>query len=293
VSRLYLLIPLASAVLYAIAALNIKRAIELGMGPWRMTFLSNLVMFLFFGSAFFWNREPWAEMIWWPPLLAGFLFFIGQVFTFLSLTRGDVSIATPVLGLKVLFVAFFLTFLLGDSLGFSIWLAALFATMGIALLQWGSPTEQRGKTLQTVVLAFISAAAFALADVVMKHWCEVIGFARFVPVSSATTLFFSLFLIPFFQAALWQWPQGSCRWVVIGLVLLAIQALGMAVAIGVFADAAGTNIVYASRGLWSVLLIWFLGHYFANQERHELGSLMWTRLLGATLILAAVVLIFI
>jgi drug/metabolite transporter (DMT)-like permease len=291
-TRLYLFIPLLSACLYAISALCIKRSIQLGMGPWRMTFLSNLLMFVVFGSMIFFNGGVWSFDPWWPPILGGTLFFLGQVFTFLSLTRGDVSIATPVLGSKVILVAFFLVIFLGDSIGISVWVAAFLATLGITLLQLGSPVEHRGRTLQTVALAFTSAAAFALSDVVMKRWSPGVGFSHFVPVSAATTMVLSFTLIPFFNAPLWKLPAGSGKVVFGGLILLSLQALGIATSIGVFQDAAGTNIVYASRGLWSVLLVWFVGHRFANQERHEGGGVMLGRIVGATLILSAVFLVF-
>jgi drug/metabolite transporter (DMT)-like permease len=291
--RLYLIIPLFSACLYALAALCIKRSIELGMGPWRMAFLSNLLMFLVFGSMLFFNGGQGSFTPWWPPVLGGGLFFIGQVFTFLSLTKGDVSIATPVLGSKVILVAFFLVVFVGDSIGLSVWVAAFLALLGIVLLQSGSAQEQRGKTFRTVVLALISAAAFALSDVVMKKWCPGIGFARYVPVSAGTTILLSVFLIPFFNAPLWRLPVGSGRMVLGGLFLLSLQALGVAISIGIFADAAGTNIVYASRGLWSVLLVWWIGHRFSNVERHEGRTVILSRVVGATLILSAVILIFV
>ncbi|NJK92795.1 MAG: DMT family transporter [Blastochloris sp.] len=291
-SRAYLFLPLASAVLYAFSAIAIKRSIDLGMGPWRMTFLSNLFMLAIFGSTWFWHEgSAWPET-WWPPVLSGFLFFVGQIFTFLSLTRGDVSIATPVLGTKVILVAVFLWVLLGERVAASVWVAAVLATLGIALLQWGSPVQHRDRTGRTVLLAFCSAAAFALGDIVVQRWCPVLGFGWFMPISSSVTMLLSFFLIPYFNGPLWKWPEGSVAFIWLGLGLLALQALGMAVSIGIYGDAAGTNIVYASRGLWTVLLIWWVGHWFANQEREQGAGTMVTRLLGAVFIMSAVILIF-
>ena len=40
------------------------------------------------------------------PVLVGLLFVVAQLFTFLALQKGDVSVVTPVLGSKVLLVAF-------------------------------------------------------------------------------------------------------------------------------------------------------------------------------------------
>ena len=49
--------------------------------------------------------------------------------------------------------------------------------------------------------------------------------------------------------------------------------------------------LYSSRGLWSVLAVWGVGHWFSNREQH-LGSrvLVW-RLLGAILMMAAIMLV--
>jgi hypothetical protein len=63
--------------------------------------------------------------------------------------------------------------------------------------------------------------------------------------------------------------------------------------IGYFGEAARMNVVYGSRGVWSVLLVWMLGHYFSHTEtRQHLPRIVFVRrLVGATLIGAAVVLV--
>jgi len=292
-TRTYLFIPLASAIIYAFAALAIKRSLQLGVGPWRMAFLSNFILFLIFGSFIFFVKGSWVPSLWWPALLSGALFFIGQSFTFWALFRGDVSIATPVLGTKVVLVALFLVLFLGQTLSASVWIAAFMATLGIALLQLGGRAEHRGKTMQTLILSFVSATAFAGADVVVQRWCPEIGLQKFMSISATTTFALSFLLIPFFNAPLWKLPAGSLYYTFIGLFLLAVQSIGVALAIGFYQDAAGTNIVYASRGLWSVLVVWFVGHWFANEERQQGKGAMLGRVIGATLILSAVVLIFV
>jgi len=63
-------------------------------------------------------------------------------------------------------------------------------------------------------------------------------------------------------------------------------------AVGYFGDAAGTNVVYSSRGIWSIALVWFVGHWFANFEKEVGPRTLLMRLVGAMLILSAIVLIF-
>src|SRR5204862_7471301 len=99
--RLPLVFPLVSAFIYAIAALLLKRATERGVGPWRVNFVANLITAAIFapywllgGKSFSWLNLGFAAT-------CGLTFFVGQLFTFLALSRGDVSVATPVLGTKV------------------------------------------------------------------------------------------------------------------------------------------------------------------------------------------------
>jgi hypothetical protein len=55
--------------------------------------------------------------------------------------------------------------------------------------------------------------------------------------------------------------------------------------------AAGVNVVYGTRGLWSIALVWWAGRWFGNTERTSAGGrVVAGRLLGAVLILTAVVL---
>ena len=66
--------------------------------------------------------------------LPAMLFFAGQVFTLLALSTGDVSVATPVLGVKILLVALLTAVLIGDPIGARLWTAAALSTTAIALL---------------------------------------------------------------------------------------------------------------------------------------------------------------
>ena len=81
------------------------------------------------------------------------------------------------------------------------------------------------------------------------------------------------------------------RWLAPGAALLGLQACGIAYAIIVFRSATTTNIVYNSRGVWSVLLVWTVGHWFDNAERAQGHGVMGRRLAGLLLLLAAIFLV--
>jgi len=105
--HLPLLLPLAAALLYAMAALCLKIALGRGLTTWSVLFFSNMVMGLFFlplllGGTSSWNHAvvPWA-------LPVGTLFFLGQIGTFRSVQSGCVSIETPAFAAKVVVVALF------------------------------------------------------------------------------------------------------------------------------------------------------------------------------------------
>ena len=98
------LLPLASGAGYVAAVLLIKRASAHGVGLWRTAFVSNVAMGLCFSALWLLGGR---ELVWsalWQPAVGGALFLAGQIFTFMAMD-GDVSLATPVLGLKILFVA--------------------------------------------------------------------------------------------------------------------------------------------------------------------------------------------
>lgn len=109
-------VPLASALIYVAAVLMIKRAADLGAGLWHSAVVCNVLGALMFQGLLVFGGKwlPWMQ--WWQPLLVAVLSLGGQTLTFYSLQRGDVSIATPVLGLKIILVAVFTTLLLAQSL---------------------------------------------------------------------------------------------------------------------------------------------------------------------------------
>jgi carbohydrate-selective porin OprB len=64
-----------------------------------------------------------------------------------------------------------------------------------------------------------------------------------------------------------------------------------AMAHAIHGHAAGVNVVYGTRGLWSLALVWWAGRWFGNTERAEAGRrVILARLAGAALLLAAVAL---
>ena len=70
--------------------------------------------------------------------------------------------------------------------------------------------------------------------------------------------------------------------------ILAPQATGIAYSTAEFRGVTLPNILYSTRGVWSVLLVWAADHWFSNTERSVGNATMGRRILGASLLLIAV-----
>ena len=287
-----LLLPLAAALLYAAAALCVKVALGRGVTTLDVLFHSNLLLAaLFLPLAFFgqgdWNaaRLPWA-------LLAGSFFFLGQVGTFRSLQSGDVSIATPALAVKVVFVALLSLLVPGSRPDPDLWLAVFLTMTGMLLLHRG-PATAVSRPLPTLAWALFAAFSFAAADIVVQVGAPMAGFTLFMPVMFGTVAALSLPLLAPARrrrARAGRAP-GAARWAAAGIVLLGLQALGMGTTIGLFGDATSANVVYSSRGLWSLLLLALVAHHLGIKDSVRDRRTLAFRVVGSVLILAAVSLV--
>lgn len=287
-----LLLPLAAALLYAAAALCVKVALGRGVTTLDVLFHSNLLLAaLFLPLAFFgqgdWNaaRLPWA-------LLAGSFFFLGQVGTFRSLQSGDVSIATPALAVKVVFVALLSLLVPGSRPDPDLWLAVFLTMTGMLLLHRG-PATAVSRPLPTLAWALFAAFSFAAADIVVQVGAPMAGFTLFMPVMFGTVAALSLPLLAPARrrrARAGRAP-GAARWAAAGIVLLGLQALGMGTTIGLFGDATSANVVYSSRGLWSLLLLALVAHHLGIKDSVRDRRTLASRVVGSILILAAVSLV--
>ena len=283
-------IPLFSALGYALAALMLKRATGGGAGPWRVSFLTNWVQAAVFSMLWLLPTEhPATATHIAHAVISGTVFFVGQVFTFLALSRGDVSVATPVLGSKVVFVALFTVLLGAAAVTPAMWGAVGLTACATALLGAGGQVKSEA-LFRSLLYGFSAAAAFALTDVLQQRWVRAWGFTHYAATMFLTVAVLSFGLVPFFRESLRALPATSWRWALAGGSLLAVQALGIAWCI-VNLGATTTNVLYNSRGVWSVVLVWTVGHWFGNTERSQGRGVMLRRLAGSALLLAAIALI--
>jgi drug/metabolite transporter (DMT)-like permease len=289
------LIPLVCAVLYVSAALMLKRASTLGVGPWRIGFLANWLMFFVFLP---WGLlQPGAHDAMpsslWQPALNGLLFLSGQTFIFLALQKGDVSVTTPVMGAKVLLVATFTLLLHAGAVSGKWWIAAALSASAVALLHFGEPQAGRTRVGRTVLLAGLSALSFSLCDVLLQKWSGTWGSGRYVTLMFLFNALYTFLFVPFFRAPLRALDRRAWCWTGVGALLLALNNAGIAVAISVWKSPITVNIVYSIRGLLSVVVVWAVGHWFFSDEKHLAPRVFRVRLAGAALMLGAILLVLV
>ena len=290
-AALPLILPFSAALLYVVGALLVKRSGDFGVGVWRTAFLSNLTSALIFQLLLPLGGTFHPELLW-QPALVGVLFLLGQLLNYVALQRGDVSVATPVLGVKIVLVALFTTLLLTQGVSAKLWAAAALSSLAIALLN-RTGGAKRHHVGSTICYAGSSAAMFALFDVLVQKWAPAWGAGRFLPVMLGFVAVFSVALIPFFHAPVKAIPRGAWPWLMGGCVLIGFQSLVFVMAIVKFRNATAANVIYSSRGLWSVAAVWAIGHWFANREQHLGASVLRWRLVGAALMMAAIALVLV
>lgn len=284
----HLVFPFLSSLLYVVGVLLIKRASDLRVGVWRTAFVSNVLAALVFLALLPFEGRVWWDRLWEPALVA-LLFAGGQVFTFLALERGDVSVVTPAMGSKTVMVAWFSTLILGVRLPWQLWLSAVLSFFAIALLSRQGRLEVHSGLARMIVLSLLAAGCYALFDVLVQKWSPDWGAPRFLPVMFGFCALFSLGFVPLFKEPLWSIPGAAWPWLLGGSLLVALQAMSLVTALAVFGDATAMNVIYSARGLWSVLAVWLVGHWFHNREQQLENRVLCWRLAGAVMMTAAIV----
>ncbi len=292
--KAYLLFPLLAAMLYAVAAIALKTASNRGVGSARTIFVSNWFIAVFFLVFYDWASFPSLPTPWWPVAVMAVFFILGQIFTVLAVSRGEISCVTPVLGVKVIMVAFMVAFVIGAPVGLSTWIGGVLAALGIACLQVTDKPHDVRRNLLGMLFAFLAATHFAAFDSMNQHWSPIVGFGRLVPPAMIVAALLSFTFV----------TRGGGRWrglpriawvsLLVGAFFMGLQSVVLIRSIGVYGDAAGANVVYCSRGLWGIALVWLVGHWFENLElKARQRKVICARVLGAALVTAAILLVLV
>ena len=288
-----LFIPLLASFLYALGSWGLKLGLRCGAHPRIVTALSNLSMAGWSAPlVFFFPGQPNSSGFW-GALLAGTSLFIGRLCAIRALAHGDLSHATPLLGTKTVFVAILTSLFLDEPITSGLMAGAILTSVAVALLSI-SPKEKSWWPKRfdriTTGWALLAAFFFALTDITVQKFARSLGIGWFQPLMFATLVLLTplLFLPEFRQLrpSSLLLPPASRMGSLVGSAVIGFQTSLVILVIGLFGHATATNVIYAARGLWAVLLEGAAGGGTASGDRRVLAL----RLTGATLLLAAVAL---
>lgn len=286
-------LPLLAAMLFAGGAVLLKRSTAWPVGIWRTTFVANLFTVVAFVLWVGIPGEIPAGGSIWQPLIVAALFMAGQVTAIIALTRGDVSVAGPVMGLKIVMVAGFVTLLTDVPLPGELWMAAVLATLGVIFLNARGPGATHAHVALSVGCGLAAAAAYGLFDVYVQMWAPTWGHTGFLPIVFLASGVLSLGLVPLFEGRLTRIPREAWPWLIGGGMLMAMQSMAIVSTVAIWGHAATANVVYSSRGLWSIAMIWFLGPLIGVHDVGLTRRVLLFRIVGALLLVAAVALLII
>ena len=80
-------------------------------------------------------------------------------------------------------------------------------------------------------------------------------------------------------------------WLLAGAMCFAVQGLTFITSVSIYRHATVANVLYSSRGLWSVVGVWAIGHWFENREQHLGPKVLVWRFLCAILLMSAILMV--
>lgn len=280
--------PFCAACLYAVAALALKRAGQHGVDIWQAAFVANCVSAACYAPALLLDGPPIRLDLLWQPGLIALCLLGGMTLQLIALNRGDASVAVPAMGLKVLIVAFTTPLVLGETVPPMLWAAALLSVAGITFLNVKDKGSRGDGVAPALLAGSVAALFFGMFDVLVQKWGPSWGASRLLPLVFGLNAGLSAFGVAGFRTPLTALPRAAWAWLIGGSLFLAVQSIFFVACVAVYGAATAANIIYASRGLITVLLVWTVGHWFANLERDLGPRILACRVLGALSMLAAI-----
>lgn len=287
-----LAIPFIAAAIYAVASYISKESMNRGAGLLRLAFVNNWIFLLVFApmALMDWQSALWGAVGW--PILTGTFFFLGHVFTFAAIRAGDVSLQTPLMGTKTIFVALLAIYFGVQELDGSIVFAAAGMTLAIITLAWPDKL-QSNKPVTTVTLALLSSLFFAFSDISVAQNARDFGAPRtYLSITMLVNALLSFTLMPFFSEKLSALPKVSLKPLLISGAMMAGQALILNLFLAIDGRAAEANIAYSTRGLWSVVIPLLAVSWLIVSQPKMSRKVLMRRIIGAAIMTLSIVVLF-
>lgn len=283
-----ILFPVFAAACYAFGVIAIKCASKnktiSGMSLLTMNNLLSGAVFI--PQIFFAPALPEISIIW-QPLLAGAFCAAGNLATFICAERGEVSLMTPIMGVKILFVLMFSNIMLHAKLPSSIIFAGAMCCAAVFLMGKSKGKPDRQKFRFTVFLALCACASYAACDVLMQKYAPNFSTRSMIAL---TTVAMPVSVIPFIPKLISELKKSNAETVAFGAIssiMLVGESFLMFISITGKIGAAMSNILFNTRGIIAIALIYALGT--KSMKLRELdGNSALRRTLGAIMILTAI-----
>jgi drug/metabolite transporter (DMT)-like permease len=291
---LHLLFPLLSSILFVLAAICARQATSLGISPYTATALSNGVLasiWLVIGVVSN-SWLPWSAG--WQAIWIAAAFIGGQLATYLAFRLGDVSLATPVFGVKIILVAIITSIMSDTGLGMPIWIAAGLATLGVAVIQIGASSNSTTKVTArraafSIGFALLAATLLSIFDIAVQQAGKAYGALPFLTTMFVAVGLLSITLFPWTDSLVRVKELKGVRPLLLAALLMSSQAISVTYALGQFNDATRINIVYSLRGLWSVLFAAVASRWLLRNDTTLSRSTLMYRFIGAAMVTAAII----
>lgn len=279
-----------AAIGYAVAAVFSKQALSRGAGILRLSFAVNLVFVPVFATLLLRHEGsiPWSQA--YQPVATGALFFIGQLFTFAAIRMGDVSLQTPMMGTKAVFAVLIAVICGTEVIDLPMFMAAFVAMVGVAFLGFsGNGTERVGVS---ITLAALSSLFFAGSDTMVGFYAADFGVPDFLFIAILTNALLSFAMIPYFREPMRTIPGKAWPWMLAACLLMALQALLLNYTLGRYQHVAEVNVLYSTRGLWSVVFGALAIRLFHHKPVPNQRRIYILRFIGALLMCLAIAILF-
>lgn len=281
----------AAALSYTVSVVLVKLSSNgSGMSAMSILALTNLGLMFLGLPALLLAGEPPALAELWKPLAVGIFFALANYTTFICAHYGEVSLMTPVMGVKILFV--FATVAVMDG----IWPAPTVFTAGIIccaavfLMGFDKSAFKSHKAGKTLALALITCLFYAVCDVLVQKLSAGFGVFEFLGLVGIVLALSSAPFIPKMVREISAWKPAT-KTSLAAAVFMVGDCLLMFAALAEGLDAGMCNILYNTRGVISVALVCVLSHKYTELEHLSKGSAA-RRFAGSAMILAAVAMAF-
>lgn len=282
-----ILFPLIAAALYSVSVILVKEYSSFGkMSGVGALIFNNAAMCAVFAPALFFGEAADLQKVW-EPVLIGIFWGLANIATFICAQKGEVSLMTPVMGVKVLIVFAFAHLLIGSVLTAPMYIAGFACCFAVFLMGFDKSSLKSKKFAITLFLALAACTSYAMADVLIQTFSADFSPWHMLAISSVSVLVSSFPFLPKFAREVKNADKKSLLLCVLAALIMAAESLFMFYAIREGVGAALCNILYNMRGVISVVLVFILGKRLKGVAELNTTAAA-KRLVGSLIIIAAV-----